>query len=195
MADGEVRYETKDVRALRGTEARSIAKWQKDGWELVGQSDGALQTKLRFRRPKPTPKWLLLAAVGGGAVVLVVFAVIMGAIEGGDDRPGQDASATEEASATEQEAAPRGEPSDPPEPSEEPAAPPTPSETAEQSPLTLTDNPELAALLTGPPDGTTVEAFAATYRGRLIEFDGSVGAIAPHGDYDTRYDILIAYGD
>ena len=31
MADDDVQYESKDVRAIRGTEARTIAKWQKDG--------------------------------------------------------------------------------------------------------------------------------------------------------------------
>ena len=40
MADDDAQYDFKDVRAIRGTEARSIAKWQKDGWELVTRTRG-----------------------------------------------------------------------------------------------------------------------------------------------------------
>lgn len=49
----DVQYEHHDVRAIRGTEASNIAKWEKDGWELVNQSPGLLWTELTFRRPKP----------------------------------------------------------------------------------------------------------------------------------------------
>lgn len=44
-------YETKSVQAIRGTEKHSIAKWEKDGWELVTQTPGKLRTGLVFRRP------------------------------------------------------------------------------------------------------------------------------------------------
>lgn len=47
MADDDMKYELKTVRTIRGTEARTTAKWQKDGWELVTQSQGALQTQRR----------------------------------------------------------------------------------------------------------------------------------------------------
>ena len=33
------------------------------------------------------------------------------------------------------------------------------------------------------------------YAGRTIEFDGSIANMANHGDYDTRYDILVAPGN
>ncbi|GAA3696925.1 hypothetical protein GCM10022399_11760 [Terrabacter ginsenosidimutans] len=49
----EVQYEHNEVRAIRGTEASNIAKWEKDGWELVDQNPGLLWTELTFRRPKP----------------------------------------------------------------------------------------------------------------------------------------------
>src|SRR5690606_7474584 len=66
---------------------------------------------------------------------------------------------------------------------------------AEETPLTIESNADLAALLTGPSDGPTVEAFAKKYADQLIEFDGSIGAMNPHEGYTTRYDILIANGD
>ena len=53
MSNDDVEYEFKDVRAIRGTEARSVSKWQKEGWELVGQQQGAVRTELNFRRVKP----------------------------------------------------------------------------------------------------------------------------------------------
>ncbi|WP_330475534.1 hypothetical protein [Terrabacter sp. C0L_2] len=49
----DVQYEHHDVRAIRGTEASNIAKWEKDGWELVNQSPGLLWSDITFRRPKP----------------------------------------------------------------------------------------------------------------------------------------------
>lgn len=62
--------------------------------------------------------------------------------------------------------------------------------------LTVDNNTELAAILTSP-DGCSddVAAFAAKYRGRTIEFAGNITALNNHGDYTTRYDILIAPGD
>lgn len=43
--------------------------------------------------------------------------------------------------------------------------------------------------------GDAVDGFAATYRGRNIEFDGNIADWAPHGDSDTRFDFLIYGGD
>ncbi len=64
--DGRIRYETKTVKAMRGTEGRSRAKWEADGWELVSQDTGKLRSELRFRRPKPPlPKVAILAGIGG----------------------------------------------------------------------------------------------------------------------------------
>ena len=70
MSNEVVKYEFEEVRAVRGTEPWSITKWEKDGWELVGQTQGTLSSTLRFRRPKPRPPWLLVGAVA--AVVLIV---------------------------------------------------------------------------------------------------------------------------
>ena len=65
-----------------------------------------------------------------------------------------------------------------------------------QAPLTAATNADLAALLAGTDTcADTIGAFAAKYRGQAIEFDGSVGAMNNHADYNTRYDILVSYGD
>lgn len=39
MAEDDVHYEIKTVTTVRGTEARSKAKWEKESWELVSQSE------------------------------------------------------------------------------------------------------------------------------------------------------------
>src|SRR4051794_14364971 len=59
--DGE--YEFKSVRAIRGTEARTIAKWRQAGWELETQRHGTLRTEMTFRRMKPKDPWQQLVAV------------------------------------------------------------------------------------------------------------------------------------
>ena len=37
--------------------------------------------------------------------------------------------------------------------------------------------------------------FASKYAGRKIEFDGRVDNVMNHGNYNTRYDILVSAGD
>lgn len=62
--------------------------------------------------------------------------------------------------------------------------------------LTADNSGELAALLKVPDYcDETIAPFAAKYGGRTIEFDGSIATMANHGDYNTRYDILIAPGN
>lgn len=67
--------------------------------------------------------------------------------------------------------------------------------TAAAANLTAANNPELAALLADDECGDSIAQFASKYRGRTIEFDGNIGAMQPHEDYDTRYDILVLAGD
>ncbi|WP_168443041.1 DUF4839 domain-containing protein [Microbacterium sp. K35] len=179
-----VKYETRSVQTVRGTEKLMTAKWEKDGWELVTQKTGRIRTELVFRRPKPPFPWKPLAIIGGALVVLGIFIGIMVAVTG-DDKEGSPAPADTPSS---EAVAPRGEPSTEPEE-------PTVTAPAEETPLTIENNADLAALLTGPQDGPTVEAFAAQYAGQLIEFDGAIGAMNPHEGSTTRYDILIANGD
>ncbi|MCX5267228.1 hypothetical protein [Streptomyces sp. NBC_00199] len=75
MAD-EIKYEFKTVRAVRGTNGLMISKMQKDGWELVEQTQGTLRrSTLSFRRPKKPLPWPLIGAL---AAVLGILAVIIG---------------------------------------------------------------------------------------------------------------------
>jgi len=75
------------------------------------------------------------------------------------------------------------------------------SETAEtakpeEEVLTVENSSDLAALL-AITDYCIEPAsvFAAQHQGKTIAFDGSIGAMIPHGDYKIRYDILIGAGD
>ena len=71
-------------------------------------------------------------------------------------------------------------------------------ETVEQEDVILTvDNCEdLANLLTlKDPFDSSVSEFAKNYKGRAIEFDAYIAYLTNHGDYKTRYDILIYAGD
>ena len=203
----DVRYELTSVRAIRGTESKTIAKWQQDGWELSSQSQGSmLRTELTFRRVKRetlgSRAWaafrglaprvqLGLTALAGCVVLLVVVTVVVLGMRDGTATVGSTAAPTEAA----------------PPPSAEPAevAPQTPEATGSQvvpvppvteEVLTPATNADLAALLTvSDPGAAVVEAFAARYQGRLVEFDANIASMSKHGDYGTRYDLLMFGGD
>jgi hypothetical protein len=183
MADDAPKYEYTSVRAIRGTEGRTIAKWVHDGWELDAQSGGGmLRTELTFRRVKAkVAPWRVLAVAG--AVVVLALVIAIGVIT---ERRG--GSGTTDAAAVTSA------------PAEQPAAATTaeaaPTQTAAEEILTAENNPELAALLAlKDPGADSVGEFAAKYRGRTIEFDGNVGAMNNHDSYKTRYDILVGAGD
>lgn len=184
MAEDEIQYEFKTVQAVRGTEARSIAKWQDDGWELVDQEQGRLRTKLEFRRPKPKVPWVPIAAAAGALALFAVFGGIASAVLG-DDVETAAAEAPSQAADTAST-----------EPSE-PVAPvkPQADDPAANQVLTVENSQELAALLRGGQCDADVAQFATKYAGRTIQFDGSIQAMANHDDYDTRYDMLLGYGD
>jgi hypothetical protein len=58
------------------------------------------------------------------------------------------------------------------------------------------NNTDFAALLAATDYcGPSMAQFAAKYQGREIEFDGSITNMQHHGNYDTRYDILVGPGD
>ncbi|WP_280791020.1 excalibur calcium-binding domain-containing protein [Blastococcus sp. TF02A_35] len=108
MAD-DVQYEYTSAQAIRGTEAKVVAKWAKDGWEVHGRDPGLLRTELTFRRVKPAtlasraraafgrlePKAQLGLVAGAGVLVLCVIGggVVAGTQGGGT--PTQAASATD----------------------------------------------------------------------------------------------------
>ncbi|MGY1632212.1 hypothetical protein ACI784_10970 [Geodermatophilus sp. SYSU D01186] len=141
-AGDDVQYEYMSARALRGTEARTIAKWLKDGWELDTQTPGTLRTEITFRRVKPKNAWercvaflaahwpgfgrlssttqqFALAAACGLVVLVLVSAIVAASVLGGGTQPAAaptEAAPSAEASGT----VPSGEPSETP-PTAEPA--------------------------------------------------------------------------
>ncbi|MFG2812956.1 DUF4839 domain-containing protein [Streptomyces sp. NPDC048410] len=174
MAD-EVKYEYKVVRTVRGADGLVISKMQKDGWELVEQLPGKLRTTLNFRRPKPPVPWRL---IGAGAAVLVVLAAVIGtgvALGDGGEEKGASAGSTVG--------------------SEKPSATPSADESTAAEVVTAQNNREFAALLKADSCDEPNVDFAAKYAGRTIAFDGSIVHMAPHGDYQTRYDFLLGPGD
>ncbi len=189
-ADDDVQYEFTSVRAIRGMEARTIAKWQMDGWELETQNQGPLRTELTFRRVKPKAPWRLWA-LAAAVMVLVVIVGVVTERQGGGSTPEPSASPTEAA------VVPSGKPSeDSPQEPEATESEAAPRQSATEEILTAGNNEDLAALLTvSDPGGAAVAAFAAHYQGRVISFDGNIAYMANHGDYETRYDILIGAGD
>lgn len=60
--------------------------------------------------------------------------------------------------------------------------------------LTIENNKDLAYLLSAN-DTSTFGEFSDKYYGQQIEFDGNICAMANHGNYTTRYDLLICAGD
>lgn len=178
MADDDGQYEFMSTRAVRGTETRAIAKWQKAGWELVNQTSGTLRTTLNFRRVKPKVPWLPIAVLGSIVLLLVMIGGIVVALQGGDGTaPASTKPATESSGTT------------------KPDVPESSAPGPEQV-LTRQNNKEFAALLaTSDYCDETIGAFAAKYENRTIEFDGSIAAMANHAKYETRYDILVSPGD
>ncbi|TFV58996.1 UNVERIFIED_ORG: DUF4839 domain-containing protein [Bacillus sp. AZ43] len=193
----DTQYEYTSVQALRGTEAKAIAKWGRNGWEVQRRDPGVLRTELTFRRVKPktlggtllaafrtlNPKMQLLAAAA--PVLLLVAVITIGAIaegRGGASEPAASASDAEVSAEPAHAAAATSS-----------AAPTTP---AAEEILTVANNADLAALLAiTQPGAPTVGEFAAKYRGRTIEFDGNIAFMNGHGGYSTRYDLLILAGD
>ncbi|MFI9487368.1 DUF4839 domain-containing protein [Promicromonospora sp. NPDC052451] len=190
MADEDVLYEFKTVHAIRGTEARSIAKWQKSGWALVDQNQGTLRTTLSFRRPKPKLPWVPLAVAGG---VLALLAVVIGIGIALED----DGGVSELTMRTSEKTVLASEsPSGTPEPSTSASASPDAGQTDADQVLTIVNNKEFAALLSvGDTCDESIARFANKYAGETIEFDGSIADMVNHGSYDTRYDILLGPGD
>lgn len=83
------------------------------------------------------------------------------------------------------------------EPADDPSETPSPSPTEPPTPQVITakNNPEFAAMLKGNDCDDRYVAFAKKHAGEKIQFEGSVMFMAPHGDYDTRFDFLIGPGD
>ncbi|WP_143758343.1 DUF4839 domain-containing protein [Collinsella sp. An307] len=59
--------------------------------------------------------------------------------------------------------------------------------------LTIDSSPDLASLLSSGE--TNASWFSTSYRGKTIQFDGHVASLMTHGDYSTRWDVLILAGN
>lgn len=99
-------------------------------------------------------------------------------------RPTTSAAPTPSAAATQAAARPTSTPTS------------TPLAPEDEPPLTTENNEDFAALanLTDQCSDTQSE-FAKKYAGRSLQFDGSIAALANHGSFTTRFDILVTFGD
>ncbi|MFL0389952.1 DUF4839 domain-containing protein [Curtobacterium sp. 179-B 9B NHS] len=180
MSDQGNKYETRTVKCVRGMESRTATRWEQDGWEVVSQEQGKLQSTLVIRRPVRTMSRRALA-IGGGVAAALVVVIVLGAtgVFGDDDRD-DDVVADPTAVKTSAVSAPAVSP------------------TASSAPAVVTaeNTPAFAALLqlTDQCD-PSIGAFAEQYAGRTVSFDGSIGTMNNHGSYTTRYDILVGAGD
>ncbi len=107
MTGEETRYEVTEIKAIRGTESKTITSKQQEGWELVTQQKSGLRTTMTFRRPKPKPPWRLWAALGGAGVILAGIFTLAALLE--DDSDAMAALSAEQSSpqpAPEREAEP-----------------------------------------------------------------------------------------
>lgn len=59
--------------------------------------------------------------------------------------------------------------------------------------LTTANCPDLATLLSS--SNMDASWFVSKYAGKTIEFDGNIAYLAPHANYNTRWDVLINAGD
>ncbi|MCA0146752.1 hypothetical protein [Blastococcus sp. LR1] len=134
----DVEYEFTSARVLRGTEARTIAKWERDGWEFDSQETGTLRTEITFRRRRAKNAWqqcvaflaahvpafgrltsttqqVALAAAGAVAVIAVVLGIVLAG--GAGSSPATPAASTDATAPSEQ-------------PAEAPSQAPAPAESA-----------------------------------------------------------------
>ncbi|OZD85281.1 hypothetical protein CH260_20250 [Rhodococcus sp. 05-2256-B2] len=103
----QARYEVTEIKVIRGTESKTIASKQQEGWELVDRQDGILRTTMTFRRPKPNP-WRLWAALGGVGVILAGI-ITVGALTEDDDASTTDAATSSSAEQSSPQPAPAQE--------------------------------------------------------------------------------------
>ena len=182
-----IKYETTTIKVLRGMEDRTLAKLEAEGWEIISRESKALRTEISARRAVPARRGRPL--VYGGMAVGLIIVVVVGIL--GEEEP--NAGPAADAPSTSASASPAApSPDVAPEPEAMTSEPTGPA----AQPITATSNTDLAALLAlGDYCSPEIKAFAAKYDGRAVEFDGSIGALAPHDGADTRFDILISAGD
>lgn len=180
-------------------EARTAAKWEQQGWEVVSQTPGKLTTELVIRRPQPKRPWRLLVA-GGSALAVVLVAIIVVSIvseQKSDDTAERPAEATAPRSESAEDL--RDGATGAPASREATEADPEGDAEDETSPglaVTADTDAEFARILTlGDNCSPDIAAFASKHEGDILEFDANVNFMSKHGDYDTRWDILLGGGD
>ncbi|PYY42580.1 DUF4839 domain-containing protein [Curtobacterium sp. MCLR17_043] len=187
MADEAVRYETRTVKCVRGMESRTAARWEQDGWEVVSQKQGRLQSELEIRRPVRKISRRALV-IGGGVASALVVVIVLGATgvlgsDSSENDTGADGASTTATTSSRT-----------PTPSS--AATPAAETTADAAVVTAANTPQFASLLQlGEYCDSSIGAFANDYEGRTVAFDGSVLKMNNHDSYTTRYDILLGAGD
>lgn len=74
---------------------------------------------------------------------------------------------------------------------------PLPELGSEDRPITVADNADLAALMSGDHDDDyeLIKRFSDENKGKVIAFDANIQYMAPHGNAKTRYDFLVGAGD
>lgn len=186
MTRDGVKYESKTVQAVRGLEARTITKWQEQGWEVVSQSRGRLRTDIVLRRPtKKLPVWISVAAAG--AALLLVAGIGFGVLvanENSDDssEPERTAAVSEGGDGSNSD----GNASSPTSQAGQKSDPPV---------LTSKNSAELASILKlGDYCDASVEKFAQKHEGQVIDINASIDAMNNHAGRKTRYDILLTAG-
>lgn len=152
-----------------------------DPGRLNRVSNGRYGPHMTQQRPA-LKKWQIVA--GGIVAVVVAIIVTVGAITE-KNAPTTPAAANTPAATTTQTPA-----------TSEPVGPePTPTESQAEAVLTVENSKDLAALVAAKEDSDLSKEFAAKYQARTIEFDGTIAGMQHHGDYKTRYDILVFAGD
>lgn len=169
MIGDQTRYEVTEIKAIRGTESKTITSKQQEGWELVTQQEGLLRTTMTFRRPKPKPPWRLWAAVGGVGIILAGIMTV-GALTEDDDASTTDAAAASSA--------------------EQPSPQPAPEQEAEPSssadPMICETGP-----LADPCKFGQTAVYSDTVRSGVVRLEITVGApveFTPSEDARTLYD-------
>jgi hypothetical protein len=177
MANQPQKYETQQVKTVRGFEAKKISEMEKDGWELVEQESGKVRTTLSFRRAKKP--FSIKSVIGiAAATIVIVSVIVVGTLNESKDAPEQ-----ESASPAPTQVQPEQTPGEPTQESEQP--------------LTVETNEDLAILLSNSNNNTYDfwDEFYLKYKRRLIEFDGNIALMQKNRDFKYTYDVLIEAGD
>lgn len=69
-------------------------------------------------------------------------------------------------------------------------------ESPEENNITVENNADFAAILNKKSEiDPSYTEFADAYKNKIVEFDGCITYLANHGQYKTRYDLLLSSGD